>query len=297
MSQKYSKKEQAKFLLKPKHAPGMPRSKAKSEGLISSNGTARVYCSHLSQFIGYLYKEKICKPGKASAAIGNDYLEFRSMYVKQKTLNADRQALEMVFGWHLNFIASRIPTILESRAYSYEEIQKIKSHQNEKNRLSTEIASFGGLRAFEIGTIARTDEQPRTPNRNWPRGLFKGIDTLVRYTVHGKGGLIREFALSEDLACRLETRRLAKSRWVEDRKIFHFQRYDLAFGQSWSQSFSYASLKMLGFSTGAHGMRHTYAQERLRTLLRLGFNYEEARRILSSELGHFRPDVTEVYLR
>jgi hypothetical protein len=56
-------------------------------------------------------------------------------------------------------------------------------------------------------------------------------------------------------------------------------------------------MRALGRSTGAHGLRHAYAQERMRELQNRGVPYKEARAILSQELGHFREDVVETYLR
>jgi hypothetical protein len=45
-----------------------------------------------------------------------------------------------------------------------------------------------------------------------------------------------------------------------------------------------------------HGLRHSFAQNRMRTLVRLGYCYDTALEIVSQEMGHFRPDITIVYL-
>ncbi|MDF5425801.1 site-specific integrase, partial [Vibrio parahaemolyticus] len=50
------------------------------------------------------------------------------------------------------------------------------------------------------------------------------------------------------------------------------------------------------WSTGAHGLRHSYAQERMSELQK-NMTYEKALEVVSQEMGHFRPDITEVYLR
>lgn len=44
----------------------------------------------------------------------------------------------------------------------------------------------------------------------------------------------------------------------------------------------------LGFSHGAHGLRHGYAQSRLATLRELGLSDKDAKQIISQEMGHFR---------
>ena len=60
---------------------------------------------------------------------------------------------------------------------------------------------------------------------------------------------------------------------------------------------SAAAKRVLGWSEGAHGLRHSYAQERLQELQRQGLRWEYALETVSQEMGHFRPQITEVYLR
>jgi integrase len=99
-----------------------------------------------------------------------------------------------------------------------------------------------------------------------------------------------------ELAHQLETQRLAEPKTVTDRGTHVVQYYDIGAGNAWSLSFSRASTRELGWSTGAHGLRHAYAQERMRELQATGVGYLEARGIVSQELGHFRPEITETYL-
>jgi integrase len=119
----------------------------------------------------------------------------------------------------------------------------------------------------------------------------------VIYTVKGKGGLIREVALDKNLSDTLEKYRLDSPRNVTDRGIFIEQYYDLGGGKKWSDSFSKAAQRELGWSSGAHGVRHTFAQARMLKLQSIGYGYEQALGIVSQEMGHFRPSITEVYLR
>ena len=51
------------------------------------------------------------------------------------------------------------------------------------------------------------------------------------------------------------------------------------------------------FSNGGHGLRHSYAQERMAELKSLGLARAIALETVSQELGHFRAEITEVYLR
>ena len=117
------------------------------------------------------------------------------------------------------------------------------------------------------------------------------------YTVIGKGGLIREVRLPPYLAQALEQRRLPEPQRLTDRGIHYPQHYDLAGGQRWSNAFSAASQRALGWSRGGHGLRHRYAQERLDELQRTGLSQAQALETVSQEMGHFRPDITLVYLR
>ena len=116
------------------------------------------------------------------------------------------------------------------------------------------------------------------------------------YTVVGKGGLVRVVRLPDHLAQRLEARRLDEPVRVTDRGIHYLSRYDVAGGTPWSVSFSGASKRALGWTTGAHGARHAYAQERMAELQRMLF-CADALETVSQELGHFRPEITETYLR
>ena len=67
------------------------------------------------------------------------------------------------------------------------------------------------------------------------------------YTVEGKGGLCREVAIDRNLAEKLEERRLDEPRTVYDREVRYEQHYDLGGGKQWSDSFSKAAERELGF--------------------------------------------------
>ena len=117
------------------------------------------------------------------------------------------------------------------------------------------------------------------------------------YVVTGKGGLRRAVMVPNALAERLEARRLEQGRVVTDRGIRYEARYDIGGGQAWSSAFSSASQRVLGWSTGAHGCRHSYAQVRMDELQGAGYRYQDALLVVSQEMGHFRSGITEVYLR
>ncbi|MGP5714068.1 hypothetical protein ACTXPD_18980, partial [Vreelandella alkaliphila] len=103
--------------------------------------------------------------------------------------------------------------------------------------------------------------------------------------------------IPHELANRLEATRLGQPQQVTDRGVYYQSHYAIGGGQRWSNSFSQASDAALGRSTGAHGLRHSYAQERMGELQRDGLNYRDALEVVSQEMGHFRDSITEVYLR
>ena len=232
-----------------------------------------------------------------------EYLRTRVDDLGQKALDMHRQALQAMLvhvslrlpeGQRLTVVRSHRPQRRGGRAYTPQQVRMVAAAQNTPNGLSTLIAHAAGLRAHELPTLARPDEQPpdRRPARPEKFAGRPGRD----YTVVGKGGLVRVVRVPDHLAERLEARRHGEPVRVVDRGIRYVSRYDVAGGAAWSVSFGSASKRALGWSTGAHGVRHSYAQERMRELQRLLVR-EDALETVSQELGHFRPEITETYLR
>lgn len=231
------------------------------------------------------------------------YLETRANEVGQKTLDMERQALQKLMQMtgalnpteKLAVTKSQHEQKLESRAYSKEQVSAITERQTAKHALATQVAYSAGLRAHELLTLQKADQRPADP-RPANEEKFAGRTGEI-YTVTGKGGLIRDVLIPNQLAEKLEERRLETAQNITDRGVHYKQHYDLGGGQRWSASFSKASNARLGWSSGAHGLRHSYAQERMHELQKTGLSYERALETTSQEMGHFRPDITEVYLR
>ena len=137
------------------------------------------------------------------------------------------------------------------------------------------MAYHAGLRAHELLTLRPAGERSASGHRQWSAERFAAREG-DRYTVVGKGGLVREVVLSRELATALEARRLEEPRLVIDRGVHYHQCYDIGGGRAWSQSFSSASKRELGFTNGAHGLRHSYAQERMNELQQSGMRYDQA---------------------
>jgi len=270
---------------------------------IKSAATKRNYRSPLKQASAWLKQNgQFQGLDKMTYELAESYLHTRKGKVRQKTLDMDRQALELLpllNGKKLPIIKSQLPDGKlgkQSRAYSAEQIALIKSIQSEKFQLSTELSDAAGLRSFELLTIRPASDQPRTGNRPWSKKRFSGMSGSL-YTVLGKGGLIREVMIPYHLSEKLEKHRRAKPIIKTNRKINYVSMYDIPSGQNWSQNFSQASQRYFGWSHGAHGLRHGFAQRRMNKLQSMGFSYNNALLIVSQEMGHFRPDITEIYLR
>ena len=149
---------------------------------------------------------------------------------------------------------------------------------------------------IELYSLKRRSERGPSAHRNWSKERFVGRDGIV-YTVKGKGGLVREVLIPTQLAKELEMRRLPEPVTLRNRRINHQQHYDITAGQSFSHIFTKASVKCLGWSTGAHGLRQGYAQVRMDELHTGQSTRQERMEIVSQELGHFRPDIVKAYLR
>ena len=291
-----SPKSQSEYAVSQKVALGKGRHDHRDDGKIHSVGTARGYGQALKGCAEYMQENRLGNLHSMTIEIAQQYLADRAAQVSQKTLDLDRQALQMQLGVRLEVIKSERETHLSTRSYTPAQVERIVSAQSERNSLATQIAHSAGLRAHELLTIRPAVERQASTHREWSAGRFTGREG-ERYTVEGKGGLVREVLLSRELAVRLEATRLTEPRQVIDRQVNYTQRYDLAGGRAWSQSFSAASQRELGFSNGAHGLRHSYAQERMEELQRGGMNYDDAKGTVAQEVGHFDKETTEAYLR
>ncbi len=119
----------------------------------------------------------------------------------------------------------------------------------------------------------------------------------MRYVVTGKGGLRRAVVLEVELAVALEKLRLPIPEIKREREINYLKRYSTIGGQKFSQRFTRLSVQLFGWSTGAHGLRHSFAQDRIQYLQSEGFYFDDALQIVAQELGHFSTKNTLSYLR
>ena len=287
---------QAEHAVARKLALGTGRHDHRNDGRIHSLGTARGYGQALKGFADYLREHRLGDLPGVTDQEARQYLAERSHRVGQKTLDLDRQAIQMHLGLRLEVVRSDRESALSTRSYTPAQVERIASAQSEANGLATRLAYHAGLRAHELLTLRPAGERSASGHRQWSADRFAGREG-VRYTVVGKGGLVREVLLTRELAVAVEARRLEEPRLVVDRGVQYVQCYTIGGGRSWSQSFSSASRRELGFSNGGHGLRHSYVQERMDELQRRGMAYEQARATVAQEVGHFAGETTEAYLR
>ncbi len=271
---------------------------------LRSVGTVRNYEQALTRVAEYARDQRLDGLRSLTPEQAMRYLEARGQTVGQKTLDMERQAIQammhhltgqLALHERLPVVKAAIPQKLSGRAYTPLQARMIAQAQTPPHALATQIAYHAGLRAHELLTLRPLAERP-PDDRPALSSKWAGREG-VPYTVEGKGGLVREVRIPPDLAQQLESQRLAAPCLVTDRGIHYQQHYALAGGQRWSNAFSAAAKRALGWSEGAHGLRHSYAQERLQELQRQGLKWEHALETVSQEMGHFRPQITEVYLR
>lgn len=281
--------------------------KALQGDVLKSIGTVRNYEQALTQVTQYIKAEKIGRDGLHGLTPDQaiTYLERRGQEVGQKTLDMERQAIQVMMQHitHKLKPAERLPVIqseqqtsLTSRSYTQAQIKLVTEHQNERNALATKLSHQAGIRAHELLTLQKLDKNPADPRPATEHKFTGRAGETVAYSVHGKGGLTREVRLPVELSQQLEARAIEPLK-ITDRGVNYLQHYDIAGGKNWSNSFSAASNRALGWSRGAHGLRHSYAQERMNELQKTGLSQESALETVSQELGHFRPEITKVYLR
>jgi len=273
-----------------------------------SQGSARTYEQALTRVAEYVKTERLNDGGLRSMTVNQavSYLEQRGQEIGQKTLDIERLGIQAMMRNVTNQLekADKLPMVLseqqqalESRAYTTDQVKMVVQAQTEKHALATQISHQSGVRAHELYTLTKLSDTQRTAD---PRPAldtkFQGREG-VKYLVTGKGGLTREVMLPKELSERLEARKLDQPQLIVDREIRYNARYDIGGGKNWSSSFSAAANRSLGWSRGAHGLRHTYAQGRMNELQKSGLARADALETVSQELGHFRSDITEVYLR
>ena len=313
---KFKDESQAVELVDAVFSPGpKPPNKADRAGEIHGEATRLKYIQTLSVAAGWAKTTYGCRQlRQIPVDQAQAYLDYRATQVGPRQLNQDRLALEIIPGiGHGTLDKPRSfvghgEKATEPRAYILDDKLRIIDTLREEHRFSAVLADAQGLRAVELLTIRKLDDLDparredraildKIDRREWDENRFHGQDG-VRYVVVGKGGLPRVRVLSEAHSRELESRKLDQPREVFDRvRVPIMQHYGITGGLKFSRAWTDASHKAVGFSLGAHALRHGYAQDRMEHHLSRGLDYDQADALVAQELGHFDPYSTRTYLR
>lgn len=294
MNDSLNKKAFFAVLKKTSHGPKKTGEKY-SPKLIRSIGTEKKYYSCCRNFLGWAAENGHSTNNVTKASI-EEFLIWKSKTCCQKTLDGYRQALELIYGFDLDYVTSKKDSILIPRAYRLPQINFMIEKASEDLHLSIAIAAIAGLRAIELDTICRPFDLEES-QRDWLKERFFGLEDFEEYVVIGKGGLRRKIMLPGAISFQLEMHRLSVPIRKTQRGIHYQKFYTICGGHNFSQNFSRLSFKLFGWSTGAHGLRHHFAQRRILFLQKAGYTWDFALRIVSQELGHFSTKNTRTYMR
>jgi integrase len=264
---------------------------------IRSIATENGYSSAIRQYHQWLDAYRLSPREVQTTGMLLEFLDEYRKRASQASVDHMRLALEKCYSVKLGHIESCLPKVVRGRAYHFSEIERILAHLTPRNQLSVLLCADAGLRAHECATLFPRQYGEPSPHRNWRSERFAGRNDYEVFLVKGKGGLVREVAVSRPIADAIGQTRRPEPQTITDRGIHHPDCYfDLASGQALSGSFTDASQKALGWSLGLHGLRHSFAQERLKVLIRT-LGSQRALLVLSTELGHFRESIGFTYQR
>ena len=146
------------------------------------------------------------------------------------------------------------------------------------NGIVSPDARLVGRLQYELGL--RVNEARRVE----PKQIGRNENGNYTITVQGKGGykITKELPqrLAEDLLRHIKEHGKLDVRYERYRE--ELREAAERIGEEWS---------------GTHGLRHSYARERMEELTDAGMSREEALKEVAEMMGHHRPDITEVYLR
>ncbi|WP_448214126.1 hypothetical protein [Colwellia sp. MEBiC06753] len=277
--------------------------------------------NYIDREMGILYLNQLALDKKSTSTLNihrnaiNTWLS-HCLYLikngKSKVHKNKRKHLNKIASRYLpiapNEVSIRRPASSMSRTYTVEQVKLLMSNISERNKLSIELCLHCNLRVHELFTLLPLEERAPTDveltgsklkaqHLKFFCGLTGKRKLGVVYTVIGKGGLIREVLIPYFLHEKLILRRRKKAKRIVDRGCnFYKSHYDINGGNALSACFTRASQNNLGWSTGIHSLRHDYAKTRLKELFGYFNDFELARLIVSQELGHYRPQVTNTYL-
>jgi site-specific recombinase XerD len=188
------------------------------------------------------------------------------------------------FSKAINFCKEKADVLekeIEARAYSNAGalVEQIK---DERFQIAAAVMHEGGARINEASLI--TESRLGGTRVDDVRGE---VGVIKLESGDTKGGKEREIMISKETYDRI-------SSIVHEQGKFQIPKSER---QELRESIREAAGETGQKYTGAHGLRHSYAQERVSELQNMGKSYLEAIGQVSKEMGHERPSITEHYLK
>jgi integrase len=296
----YSPKIAAQMVVFPNVRHGLSRhmDKELAQKNVTSILTEKAHVQSLTSVASWLHDTTGKHLKNIKKVDAEAYLSERARTHRQSSVSLTRQAINLHLLPHdpLQFVPSSIPTELKDRAYTSAEIAFLSECARPELALSLALCANAGLRGMELLTLASPDQLSMS-DRDWSSDRFCGREDDARFVVWGKGGLHREVRVSPNLAESLKGHQRDSKVTVSHRGAHLPSYFDLLGGHQFSQEFGRLSKEVLGFSHGAHGLRHSFAQRRRLELLCVGLSMETVILTISQELGHFHTKNTMAYLR
>jgi integrase len=191
----------------------------------------------------------------------------------------------------------------EGRAYTLEQIKEVqKNLPSLAAKLATQVIVESGCRSQDLASMRLEVERPIKNARltKLHPDRFAAREDWVKVSFIGKGGHEYTSTISPELAKEIAAFRLYEARDFRERKqenVVTKQYYDIPAGWRLSLIWTAASKRTFGFSRGIHGLRHTFAQERVRAMQVLNMTWDKILECVSQQMGHYRAEQVRVYLR
>lgn len=256
---------------------------------------------HVAAFITYRQEQ-----GRAPSTINNDLAAIRYFHDHipdpRHEIHADKRGFEKEFGIQIESRAAQGEN--GDRSWTHQEIRdavqyaREQGHHNMADMIT--IAREQGMRLGEVVGISRQQAA---------EALRTGIYHISRRETKGT----RE----RDIPLRPQTREIFREKMAEktgNRLFFEIEKekthvFELKCEQ-WlekhRENFTSSDHRMYNDGrdtrTGTdvpltwHGLRYSYAQERMETLQEAGFSWNAAASMVSEELGHSREEIIHTYL-
>ncbi len=304
--EKYTLREQAKKYV----AARANRGKSKASGaILRSDRTVQRYQGDLGRAAEHIQqKYGVIKLKDITHTKAQTYIDQR---LKEKicvrTLQGYAKALELLPLVNKLTLPSRKTDPndkpKERRAYTIEQINEIqKNLPSFAAKLATQVIVESGCRSQDLASMCLESVRPVKNARltKLHADRFAGREDWVRVSFIGKGGHEYTSTISHELAKNVEKFRLYEGRDFRERNqenVVTKQYYDLPAGWKLSLIWTEAAKRTFGFSRGIHGLRHTFAQERVRMMQMLDMTWDKILECVSQQMGHYRAEQVRTYLR